>query len=269
MARLLAALDRADSRQTGIVRRRGDLRRRLAAATTALLLVAAIGGAVSYKQFGVRITSDGVRVRSPLGTPPEVATGLGSFSFVHTQPASDRPVAYDPCRSVEYRVNDALAPDGGHDLLVSAIAEISAATGLQFVAVGATDDLPRRTSATLAPRRGPVLIAWTTPEVVADLAGRVAGVAGSTARKDELAGELEYLTGMVALDAPQLTGAMEDPQGAGHVRAIIVHELGHLVGLAHVDDPGELMHGDNVGRLELGPGDREGLAALGAGRCFH
>jgi hypothetical protein len=34
-------------------------------------------------------------------------------------------------------------------------------------------------------------------------------------------------------------------------------------------DPGELMHADNVGRLALGPGDREGLAALGSGRCFH
>ena len=35
-----------------------------------------------------------------------------------------------------------------------------------------------------------------------------------------------------------------------------------------VDDTAELMYADNVGLLEFGPGDREGLAALGRGRCF-
>jgi predicted Zn-dependent protease len=74
---------------------------------------------------------------------------------------------------------------------------------------------------------------------------------------------------MVALDAPQLKRVLSRRHGRELVRAIIVHELGHLVGLDHVNDPGELMHADNVGRLALGPGDREGLAALGSGRCFH
>jgi hypothetical protein len=41
------------------------------------------------------------------------------------------------------------------------------------------------------------------------------------------------------------------------------------VGLDHVEDPGELMYADNVGRVTLGPGDRRGLAALGSGQCFH
>jgi|SRR5919106_456138 hypothetical protein len=66
------------------------------------------------------------------------------------------------------------------------------------------------------------------------------------------------MTGTVALDAPQLTHLMAFPRGANAVRAIVVHELGHLVGLAHMDDPSELMYDDNVGRLALGPGDREG-----------
>ena len=74
---------------------------------------------------------------------------------------------------------------------------------------------------------------------------------------------------MVALDTPQLTEIMASPNGADHARAIIVHELGHLVGLAHVDDPNELMYADNLGRLDLGPGDRRGLVALGSGRCIH
>jgi len=44
----------------------------------------------------------------------------------------------------------------------------------------------------------------TTPDVVPDLSGSVAGVAGSAARHDEYTGESRYVTGMVALDAPQL-----------------------------------------------------------------
>jgi hypothetical protein len=38
--------------------------------------------------------------------------------------------------------------------------------------------------------------------------------------------------------------------------------------LDHVDDPSELMYDRNVGLTEFGPGDREGLAALGSGSCF-
>ena len=48
-----------------------------------------------------------------------------------------------------------------------------------------------------------------------------------------------------------------------------MHELGHVVGLAHVHDASELMNPENVGLTRLGPGDRAGLAALGSGRCFY
>ena len=47
-----------------------------------------------------------------------------------------------------------------------------------------------------------------------------------------------------------------------------MHELGHLVGLGHVDAPDELMSAENHGLLTWGPGDRAGLSAVGAGRCL-
>jgi len=46
-----------------------------------------------------------------------------------------------------------------------------------------------------------------------------------------------------------------------------MHELGHVVGLAHVHDPAQIMFNDNIGQTDLGDGDRRGLAALGAGPC--
>lgn len=269
-ARLLRELDRLDAGKSLPRRSRPrDWRRRLTATALAVVLVMAIGGTFAHKQFGLTLTRDGLQLETPLGSPPEVAQGAGSYAYMLTQRGSDRPVAYDPCRRIEYLVNDSLAPAGTEGLLRSAIDEISGATGLVFRAVGETDDLPKPKLSALTPRRKPVLIAWTTPDVVPDLAGDVAGLGGSTAGLDDYAGELRYVTGMVALDAPQLTQVLAGPGGPQQVRAVMVHELGHLVGLAHVDDDGELMYPDNLGRVSLGPGDRQGLAALGSGRCFH
>lgn len=61
-------------------------------------------------------------------------------------------------------------------------------------------------------------------------------------------------------------------------RGVIMHELGHVLGAAHVTDPAQLMFGGErtpspggpSGPLfagQLGAGDRAGLAALGKGPC--
>ncbi len=46
-----------------------------------------------------------------------------------------------------------------------------------------------------------------------------------------------------------------------------MHELAHVVSLDHVNDRNELMFEENTGQTALGPGDRAGLAVLGAGPC--
>ena len=231
------------------------------AATTAALVVGAT--ALTYVD----------RSGTPLGRPPSVGTGPGSFQFIDEQlgqPGS--PVAYDPCEPVRFVVSDRDAPPHGDVLLDEAIDIVSTATGLQFSDEGSTEERARE-------RRGlrdltrygadwsPVLIAWTSPEEVPDLEGDIAGVAGSASVEVTGVGR-RFITGTVYLDAPQLERVLDRRDGTAQVRAIIMHELGHLVGLDHVDDPGELMHADNIGLQEFGPGDRQGLSALGAGRCF-
>ena len=51
------------------------------------------------------------------------------------------------------------------------------------------------------------------------------------------------------------------------MEAIVLHELAHVVGLAHVSEPMELMFADNTGQVTFGPGDLEGLARLGSLPC--
>jgi hypothetical protein len=47
-----------------------------------------------------------------------------------------------------------------------------------------------------------------------------------------------------------------------------MHELGHLVGLGHVNDSRQLMHAANKsGVTEFAAGDLTGLAVLGNGPC--
>jgi hypothetical protein len=137
---------------------------------------------------------------------------------------------------------------------------------------GRTDEQPGRDRPLRDPQRygrgwSPVLVAWTTPEQVPGLAGRVAGLGGSSRVVDDLSGRSTYVTGTVSLDAPALAATLARPGGAALVRAVVLHELGHVVGLAHVDDARELMYRDNVGQTSFGSGDLAGLAALGRGRC--
>ena len=81
-------------------------------------------------------------------------------------------------------------------------------------------------------------------------------------------GPAVYVTGQVVLDAPAFTQAMAVPGGGPVARAIVLHELAHVVGLGHVDDPAELMY-PYAGRADLGAGDLTGLALLGAGACIR
>jgi hypothetical protein len=77
-------------------------------------------------------------------------------------------------------------------------------------------------------------------------------------------GELVDVSGAVAIDADQAAGLSMGFGGAS-VGSVVLHELGHAVGMAHVQDPTEVMN-PVVGPwtpAAWGVGDREGLRQLG------
>lgn len=207
----------------------------------------------------------------PLGTPADVAPG-GVHAFLQSQPGDpDQPVAWDPCREIRYEVNPDGAPGGDDDVVAfvqDAVEEVSGLTGLQFDYLGETDRRPSW-EANLVPRgrSEPVLIAWADEDEVDELEGDVAGVGGAVSQRAPAGGWRRYVTGQVTLDRDVYEILEGDRDGEARGRAILLHELGHLVGLDHVDSPAELMYADEVGLLDFGTGDRNGLVRLGKGRC--
>jgi hypothetical protein len=206
-----------------------------------------------------------------LAAAPSVS-GTGAFTFMAHQPGDPQtPVTYDPCRPILVRVN----PDGGPDdavaLVRDALAEVSRLTGLVLRYDGTSTERPHWDSAFVPSILGralsrPVLVTWARASEVADLAGDVAGVGGSVPVPGD-DGVVRYLTGAVTLDATTYAELAHRPNGERAMRAILLHELGHVVGLGHVQDPAELMNADNEGQLDFGPGDRAGLARVGSGSC--
>jgi hypothetical protein len=272
MHRQLRELDRWYRDLEAPRRARGKAWRRFFV-TCATSVVAVVATLVVLHQQGVVVSLDGVgRLvgRGPAVTPAGVE---GSYRFLATQPGeSGVPVTYNPCKRIHVVVNEELAPGTAGALLDSALARVAEVTGLQFVRDGRTDELPSSDRPIQdAGRYGrgwsPVLVAWTTPEDQHGLEGDVIGLGGSSRSSDPVTGRARYVTGTVALDTPAMRRLLQRPDGMLAARAILMHELGHVVGLAHVDDPNELMYDDNVGRTDFGPGDLQGLAVLGRGAC--
>lgn len=235
------------------------------AAIAATAVVAAAGLLVEY-----RLLAEPAEPPRPQRIHAEVTAvdAGGRYRFVET--ARGAPVAYSPCRTIRLVVNDRLMPRRAKGLAEDAVERVVAATGL--------DLRISRTAATVQPRtmrslrfsgpevrRAPVRLSWTTPRREPALAGDVVGVSASATSTGT--GRPQYVTGAVSLDARALRNILALPGGRALVRAVIMRELAHLVGLDHVNDPNELMNRDNVGLVDFGPGDREGLALLGQGPC--
>jgi hypothetical protein len=207
-----------------------------------------------------------------LAPAPAAPVGGGPFTFVSLQANGATPVAYDPCRAVHYVIRPDQAPAGGEEMIHAAVARLSAATGLQFVYDGPSDEALAGGREAFQPARygdrwAPVLVVWQTDAENAALAGDVVGQGGSTSVSLGN-GPRVYVTGTVALDAGQFPDILERSDGRAVAEAIVLHEFAHLVGLGHVDDETQLMNPETVpGVTDLAAGDRTGLARLGRGSC--
>ena len=209
-----------------------------------------------------------------LAPAPVAPAEAGPHTFFGREDDGD-PIAWDPCETIRFVVNSRTAPPGAAELVAEAMAQVSAATGLVFEDAGATDEVPLMEGRppTDAVRYGegwaPVLVAWTDPAEVTELGGDIAGWGGPDWMPVGL-GEFETVTGIVYLDGPQVAEMLAQGWRTDALD-LVLHELGHMIGLDHVDDPGQLMYHNRDGRGAVrgtwNTGDLTGLAALGTGDC--
>ena len=97
-----------------------------------------------------------------------------------------------------------------------------------------------------------------------------AGLGGPASVEGKHAGERRYVSGSVLLNRAHLRQVETWPRGGSRERAVVLHELGHLVGLDHVDDPSSLMsRRPGVSAFDFSAGDLRGLAAISGGHCFR
>ncbi len=202
---------------------------------------------------------------SPLSALPGPAAASAGWGPLYVD-AEGRPARWDPCTPIHVVVQQDWAPRQGRRDLATALARITAVSGLTFVDDGLTDEVPSSGRPAYQPRRypgrwAPLLVAWVPPAATdLGLEGEVQGVTQTVAVPGPAGGSI--VSGQVALDADARL-----PSGFGPGTTdgeVLLHELAHAVGLGHVDDPTQVMWTQTTNaESQFGAGDRAGLVALG------
>jgi hypothetical protein len=193
----------------------------------------------------------------------------GHYAFLDQTP-SGKPARWNPCAPIHYIVNPSAGPAGSLALVQQAVARTATATGMTFTFDGTTSEVPTSgwgfgPSASYPHGWQPLLIGFAHQGQSDLLEGTNAGTGFPVTLQFAATGELVDVSGAVAIDADQAAGL---PMGFGgaSVGSVLLHEVGHAVGMAHVQDPSEVMN-PVVGPwtpAAWGVGDREGLRQLGA-----
>ena len=181
--------------------------------------------------------------------PPGTATAMGPYTFLVVD-SSGAPGRWNPCSGpIPFLFNPRLAPPGAEQLVIEAFEYLQGITGLHFTYGGPTTVDPRT-----ARVDGSIVVGWVEPF---DAVGR----GGSQYRHGSVG--LVALNGSVFLNADYNDDLTVSWRG-GAWGPVLLHEIGHVLNLGHVDDPQQLMNPVNTGQSDFGSGDLAGLQLLGA-----
>lgn len=223
---------------------------------------------VDHAEHAVPMTQDRAAppvAASPTTTRPPTTTTRPPSTTTTTPQGVWRPmrtnadgsvVRYDPCTPIRYVTRLTGGPSFARAELDWAIAQLEATSGLDLVWAG---DVATTFSDAWAAVNDTAHVGFATPAEFWLPAG-VSGYGDSA--PVSLGGRQRLTDGRVVLRPDH--GWTQGTSSANPLGLMFLHELGHLVGLAHVDVATELMTDRGNGTMRsLGHGDRRGLAAVG------
>jgi hypothetical protein len=184
-----------------------------------------------------------------------IAGGLGALtggSYEFMQMQGDDPVTWNHCHAIRYQVNPKGAPDDWEEIVHMAVDDVEGASGFVFADRGTTVKTQLIGMNYEGNEWEPVLIIWSDRYQDGSLDGGVIGLGGSGTI--DVDGRQRYVVGKVSLDSN-----VRDPVAT---QMVLEHELGHVLGLDHTDDPSQLMYRSYHGQSGFGKGDLNGLKRL-------
>lgn len=196
------------------------------------------------------------------------------------------PARWNPCTPIRYRVNLEGAPRGAASDVDRALAQVASAGGLRFVKAGTTTVVPGSQGRDVLddyPADTQLVVAFARPadprkarrSAYLSRGSDVVGVGGAFYELDPItaAGSSWHriVQGYVVLDRtkklPTGSGAGNRTGLLGTWGQVLMHELGHVVGLDHptLSDPTQIMYPATTSKPAVwGAGDLVGLHRVGS-----
>ena len=256
------------SKPSGAVRkvhRRNRLKRGLVKVAKTLVVLALVAGVtvvyIRTQRTAPAPDAGGAAAvaTAPIPGPAEDPAG---FRFLEVDARTGQPLRFNPCQTIEYVVNAEGAPAGGLSAVNAAVDQISKATGIAFVSAGITSERGLADRQNYQPnyygdKWAPTLIGWLPLGQGAGAGHGFAGVGGPS-RPVPSGNTWVYVSGKVLMNS-------DDKVPPEFIQGVVMHDLGHVLGLDHVTSAGNVMNpaGNIVPNQPWGSGDLAGLQKVG------
>ncbi len=201
---------------------------------------------------------------APIGGKGITATPAPAQYKIARTNADGTATRWNPCAPIRYVVSMVHAPSFAMAEVNAAVAAIESASGLDLVFAGTTTERPVPHRPLRDPARygtgwAPILISFATD---AELPFGSPTASGWGQAIPATGAAEQYVTGQVVLRPDH--GWTAGTASKNPLSIMLRHELGHVLGLAHVPVPTEIMGTAGNGSARAwGPGDRAGLAKVG------